>query len=152
MLAALLALKTFTKWKPVKSVLLQIDSQVALSYIAKQGGTKSLNLLSRAKEIWDYLESKQIELVVEWLPTKLNDRADFQSRNVKDSSEWKLDPQIFREVERIWGSPSIDLFASRTSHQLATYMSLKADPDAVATDAFQQPWTDMFPYAFPPSL
>ena len=150
MLAACLALKTFTKWQPVKSVLLQIDSQVALAYIAKQGSPKSLNLLRRSKEIWDYLESKQMELSVEWLPTKLNDRADFQSRNVQDSSEWKLDPCVFQEIVRRMGSPSVDLFASRTSHQLETYMAFKADPEAMATDAFQHPWTDMFPYAFPP--
>jgi hypothetical protein len=150
MLAALLALKTFTKWKPAKSVLLQIDSQVALAYIAKQGGTKSPNLLAQAKEIWDYLELKQIELSVEWLPTELNVKADFQSRNVQDSAEWKLDPQIFLTIGEIWGPPSIDLFASRTSHQLPMYMSLKADPNATAIDALQQPWENMFPFAFPP--
>ncbi len=150
MLAALIALKTFTKWKAGKSVLLQIDSKVALSYIVKQGGTKSLNLLNRAKEIWDYLELKQIELVVEWLPTKLNVEADFQSRNVQDPTEWKLDPKIFVAIGEILGCPSIDLFASRTSHQMVPYMSLKADPEAAATDALQQPWKDMFQYSFPP--
>jgi hypothetical protein len=48
------------------------------------------------------------------------------------------------------GHPTVDLFASRTSHQLDNYMSFKMDPGATATDAFQQPWENMLPYAFPP--
>ena len=87
LLAAILAVKTFSKWKRTKSILLQIDSQVALSYIVKQGGTKSPKLVRRAKELWEYLASKGISLMAEWLPTELNEKADFQSRNDSDSSE-----------------------------------------------------------------
>jgi hypothetical protein len=150
LLAAILAIKTFSKWRQTKSIFLQIDSQVALSYIVNQGGTKSPRLVERAKELWAYLASKEISISAEWLPTKLNGRADFQSRNVSDSSEWKLDPTIFREICAHWGQPTVDLFASRTSHQMEAYMSLKMDPSSLATDALQQSWDNMFPYAFPP--
>jgi hypothetical protein len=150
MLAATLAVKTFTKWSPTDSILLQIDSQVALSYIVKQGGTKNLEMVREAKNLWTYLAEKGITLTAEWLPTKLNDRADFQSRNVSDSAEWKLKPSVFRMICAQWGQPSVDLFASRTSHQMDQYMSLKMDPQAIAIDAMQQTWDNMFPFAFPP--
>jgi len=150
LLAAHLAIQTFTKWKPVKSIHLQIDNQVALAYITNQGGTKSLDLLNRAKELWDYLRLKGISLSAEWLPTDLNVEADAESRNVEDSSEWKLNQSVFHQICNRWGQPTVDLFASRTSHQMDNYMSFKMDPGATATDAFQQPWENMRPYAFPP--
>ena len=41
LLAADLAIRTFTKWREVKSIHLQVDNTAAVSYILKQGGTKS---------------------------------------------------------------------------------------------------------------
>ena len=48
------------------------------------------------------------------------------------------------------GSPTVDLFASLMNHQINKYISWKPDPTSIATDAFQQNWSQMFPYAFPP--
>jgi len=150
MIAALLAIKTFTRGTSIDSIHLQIDNQAALAYIANQGGTKSLKLLKIAKETWTYLKSKNISITTEWLPTELNKEADYESRNVEDSSEWKLNPTVFRQICKQMGQPTIDLFASRTSHQLGNYMSYKMDPEASAVNAFQQQWEHMLPYAFPP--
>ena len=48
------------------------------------------------------------------------------------------------------GKSDIDMFASRTSHQLPKYVSWRPDPMSFATDALQQDWTYRFLYAFPP--
>jgi hypothetical protein len=150
LLASHLAIQTFTKWKNVNSIHLLTDSKIALAYILNQGGTKSPSLLKRAKDLWDYLLNKNITITAEWLPTDLNHEADTQSREVGDRSEWMLDPGLFQEICSCMGQPTIDLFASRISHQLPKYMSLKMDPNSEATDAFQQNWSNETPYAFPP--
>lgn len=151
MIAADLAVRTFLKMFPkTRSVLLKVDNMTALSYIVKMGGTVNSNLIQGAKSLWSFLISKGITLTAEYISTKLNVDADFQSRNVEDSSEWKLHPDIFQKICREWGHPDVDLFASRTSHQLRPYMSLKPDPDCLKVDALQQNWAHWFPYAFPP--
>ena len=151
MIAADLAVKTFLRMFPrSRSILLKVDNMTALSYIVKMGGTGSATLIEGAKSLWSFLGSKGTTLIAEYIPTKLNVAADFQSRNVEDSSEWKLHPKVFRAVCQIMGQPEVDLFASRTSHQLNPYMSLKPDPNCGAVDALKQNWAHLFPYAFPP--
>ena len=150
MIAAELAIKTFTKGKTVKSIHLQVDNTTALKYIVKMGGTKNQTLIAIAKRIWEYLLSNAITLTVEYIPSKLNTAADWESRNTWDSSEWKLDPVIFRQICQILGKPQVDLFASRVSHQLPRYMSRKKDPICEAQNALLKDWSRIFPYAFPP--
>ena len=151
MIAADLAVRTFSKLHPsAKSIHLKIDNITALAYIMKMGGTKNTDLIKRSKSLWEYLLSWQITLTAEYLPSILNVEADYQSRNVQDWSEWKLCPQTFKMICKHLGNPNMDLFASRTSHQILPYMSLKLDPMCHAVDAFQQNWAHMFPYAFPP--
>ena len=39
----------------IQSVNIQVDNQIALSYLLKTGGAMSQELLRVLKEIWDYL-------------------------------------------------------------------------------------------------
>jgi len=55
-----------------------------------------------SKEIWDNLMSRGI---TEYLPGKLNIEADRESRQMKDSSEWKLCLMVFQKIVAMWGSP-----------------------------------------------
>ena len=151
LMAAELAIKTFTQQHTeAKNVHLMIDNKSALAYLVKMGGTKSRHLMEKAKTIWDFLLSRGIMLTAEYLPTELNVEADHESRNVADWSEWKLSARAFNLTCQWFGLPEVDLFASRTSHQLENYMSLKPDPQCIAVDALQQNWNRGFLYAFPP--
>ena len=150
LLAAELGLKTFTKLKEVSSIHLRMDNTTALSYLAKMGGTKNIEMINISKRIWSYLISKKITLTLEYIPSELNIIADWESRNWVDSSEWKLNHKIFLSICSILGTPEVDLFASRTSHQLQNYMSWKPDPQSSGTNALLQNWNFRFPYAFPP--
>ena len=150
LLAAELAIKTFTKDHKPASVHMRIDNTSALSYIVKMGGTQSLPMLTVAKRIWQYLLEHEITITAEWIPSHLNTIADWESRNVSDSTEWKLSPRVFQSICRVMGQPDIDLFASRISHQIPKYFSWKPDPDCLAVDAFRQKWGRGLPYAFPP--
>ena len=93
-------------------------------HLVKMGGTKSTELNKFSKENWEYLIGNKIKLTAEYLPSSQNIQADWESCHTKDSSEWKMCPQIF--------------FASRLSHQLSRYMSWKLDPCCRAVGALQQ--------------
>ena len=97
--AAKLAILTFIRIHPeVKSIHLQMDNIVCLSYIVKMGGIHNKVLSDISKEIWDFLLLKEITFTAEYLPGVLNQEADFQSRSMKDSSEWEL-----KFKGEIWG-------------------------------------------------
>ena len=117
----------------------------------ERGGlARSQELLQVAKEIWDYLLANRIAITTEYLPSSLNIQADWQSRNHKDSSDWKLNPKIFSQIVKIRGIPQIDLFASRLNHQLPKYMSWHPDQGSSAVDSLQHSWRNLYEYAFPP--
>ena len=80
------------------------------------GGTHSQELLQIAKEIWDYLLANWIAVTTEYLPSNLNIQADWQSGNHRVSSDWKLNPKIFSQIEKIRAIPQIDRFASWLNH------------------------------------
>ena len=103
-----------------------------------------------AKEIWDYLLANGIAVTAEYLPSSLNIQADWQSRNHRDSSNWKLNPKIFSQIVKIRGIPQIDLFASRLNNQLPKYMSWHPDPGSCAVDSLQHSWRNLYGYAFSP--
>ena len=65
--------------------------------------------------------------------------------------EWKLNETIFAEIVRIWGLPSIDMFASCLNKQVDQFVSWKPDPDAIAVDSFSLNWAKYnLIYAFVP--
>ena len=149
--AAKYAILTFTRLYPTaRTIHIKMDNIVALSYLVKMGGTRNQLLVQISKEIWEYLLDKGITITAEYLPGALNREADMQSRTVKDSSEWKLNPVVFQNLCKSWWTPDIDLFASRVSHQVPAYVSWKLDPYSKGRDAFQMRWTHTKGYAFPP--
>ena len=99
-----------------------------------------------------YLLHYGITITAEYLQSSMNVEADWQSRNSKDHSEWKLLPQVFQRIYQIKGKPEMDLFASPLSAQLLWYMAWKRDPCSQGTDAIEQIWSNQYLYAFPPFL
>ena len=57
---------------------------------------------------------------------------------------------MFESLQDFLGPFSVDLFASRTNHQLPEYCSWRPDPAARTVDAFSIPWSSERPYLFPP--
>ena len=127
-----------------------MDNKVALVYHLKMGGTCSPQILKISKSIWNYLLPNEITIIAEHLPRRLNVRADWESRNATDSSNWKLHQKVYLKITKPLGTPAVDLFASRMYHQLPQYMGWKPDRNSFGTDAMQQDWNKMFGFAFPP--
>ena len=82
----------------------------------------------------------------------MNVEAEWQSRNSRDPSEWKLFPKVFQQVFQRRGMPKIDLLASRVSHQLPQCFAWKPDPFSQGTDALQQIWRQSIPLCVSPIL
>ena len=92
MKAGHLAILTFTKFKIVQRVHVEMDNKVALSDLVKMWGrgTHNKGLLGLSKQIWDYLQSKKITITSEYLPDDLNGTADWESCIFQDKRDWKL--------------------------------------------------------------
>lgn len=150
LLAVVYALNAFVT-KPGLSILLRVDNNTALAYINKFGGCRSTNCHKIAKRIWQFCESKRCWITAGYISTKDNVIADSLSRDkrVDSSSEYKLNPRLFKNIIDQFTIPYIDLFASANNTQLPKYVSWFPDAKAIAIDAFTVPW-DMFFYAFPP--
>jgi hypothetical protein len=67
--------------------------------------------------------------------------ADRRSREFGDQTEWQLSEQVFQKICTRFGTPDVDLFASRLNAQLDTFVSWRPDPDAMAIDAFSLDWS-----------
>jgi hypothetical protein len=66
------------------------------------------------------------------------------------TNNWKLNPEIFKQVNKILGPLDTDLFAERLNAQTNKFISWKPDQLAVGTDAFTVNWLGLNAYAFPP--
>jgi hypothetical protein len=145
-----LALKTFPI--PANStILIRTDSTTSLSYINKQGGTRSLSLLNLATEVWNWCLNKNIAIQAQHISGIHNVTADMESRRTYFKNQWQIKPEIFQEINQHWGPHSVDLFADRTTRLLPKYVSWLPDPDAIHTDAFSIQWKNWtIPFANPP--
>ena len=147
LLAATVALKTFVNNRTRLSVLLKLDNTSAVAYINNQGGTISKNLVALTRDLWMWCLEQNIHIQAQYLPGVQNCTADRESRSMRDRSDWKLNPQIFRQINRRHGPLKVDLFASLLTNQCQRYYSWRPDPFAEAVDAFLQDWSTVKGFA-----
>ena len=99
-----------------------------------------------AKEIWLWCAEQNIWLTAVHVPGVKNVEADRQSRLPHSSLEWTLDNTVFKDcISERNVLPTIDLLASRISHQLPNYVSWHPNPGAVAIDALYLSWKECVP-------
>ena len=145
--AAFFALKSFLPTQTNKIICLKLDNTTAVSYLNNLGGTHCPQLLHLAIAIWDWCEKRHLFLLAQHIPGKTNVEADTESRVKRDLNDWRIPPKIIAPLIR---DCTIDLFASRLTHQLKRYVSWRPDPSAVHNDAFTMDWSNLKAYAFPP--
>ena len=107
------------------------------------GGRKIKDIIS----VRDYLLSRKIAITAEYLPGMMNLETNRESRNLKDTSEWKMCTEAFKNICQARRTPDIDLFVSIISHQFLQYLSWKLNPFSRGQDAVQINWsqTSSFP-------
>ena len=148
--AAFLCLKYFCDKVTDEHIHLFMDNTVALKYISKMGGRKTL-LKALAKDIWKWCEQRNIWISAFHIPGKLNITADKLSRQkCNEDMEWAIQPDIYELISHKMGFSDIDLFASVKNCKNARYMSYMPEKDAVAINAFSVSSDYKLHYAFPP--
>lgn len=148
--AALLALKSFATDLSDCEILLRIDNTTAITYINRMGGVRVDYLQADAKELWNWCEKRRLWVFAEYIPSKENVEADTLSRLENRDTEWELADYAFRRIQKIFGKPEIDLFASNTNKKCKSYCSWERDPEAFVINAFTTSWSHLNFYAFPP--
>ncbi|XP_045133325.1 uncharacterized protein LOC123517379 [Portunus trituberculatus] len=127
------------------------DNATALSYLAKEGGTRSGSLNAEAQAILQWAEDHAVRILTQFAKGSANVLADCLSRQDQIiSTEWTLHQEVCNLLWRLWSYPTVDLFAMRLNFRLPNFISLFRDPMAVATDAFLYNWDHQDLYAFPP--
>ena len=129
---------------------MKLDNVTAVTYINKLGGTHSQPLCQLAMTVWEWYLQRNVFLVAEHLPGKDNIVANRESRLTRDSCAWMLNPQVFQRIQQQMGPLQTDLFAFRLTKQLPSFFSWRPDPEAIATDAFNQNWAQTRGFANPP--
>jgi hypothetical protein len=149
LMAIFIGLKVFCRDLRNVHIGIQSDNTAAVAYINDMGGMRSKKLDRLAIEIWEWCFERELFLTAQHIPGVSND-ADESSRNFTLDKEWKLKTEIFDRICRQLFVPDVDLFASRLSHQLDSYVAWSFDPEAFAIDAFTLEWNGFCPYIFPP--
>ncbi len=143
-----LAVEAFLPHLHGKRVQVATDNTATMAYINHMGGrTRELSVV--AERLWRLCLTAGIQLAAVFLPGVQNTRADALSR-FHDRSDWQLNPELFSELDRLWGPHDVDMFASRLNCQVRRFFSWRADPAAEAVDAFNQQWSGFNGYANPP--
>ena len=143
-------------WAPVlqgHQVMIATDNSTIVSYINKQGGTRSPTLLRLTVELLLCLEAQNIIVRARHFPGCLNVIADHLfCPNQPIATEWSLHPDIVNRtcIFRLWEPPEVDMFATVSNSHHPWFMSPIPEPRVLAVDALSQDWHWRSMYMFPP--
>ena len=132
-------------------IIIATDNTTVLSYLKRQGGTRSQSLLFWTQKVFQICQEIDLEFQSRHIPGRRNLLADQLSRrNQVVHSEWSLNQSVLVHLWSIWGLPQIDTFATQFNNRLPRYFSPLPDPSSEAVDALSQKWDRLFLYLFPP--
>jgi ribonuclease HI len=132
------------------NVKILTDSTTAVAYINNMGGVRSYECNKIAQEIWSLCIEHNIWICATHIPG-IENKADAPSRTINNRTEWSLNEKVFSMVAQVYGTPDIDLFATRVNTKTQEFCSWKPDPYATYIDAFTIIWTKFnLCYIFPP--
>ena len=150
LLAVTYALECFRRVVVGQAVLVESDNTTVVSYINRQGGTRSPQLCAPTWELLHWCMHNEVSLTAIHLPGEESITADALSRGWIHPTEWTLRPRVAQLLFQLIDRPHVDLFASSNNHQLPTYCSRGPDPSAWRRDALAVQWDGLLAYACPP--
>ena len=148
--AVFLTVKHFLPVLKNKNVLIRSDSTTVCQYVNRQGGTKSPPLCYRTWDLWNFALENNMHLKAAHILGARNILADQLSRVRVRPTEWQMHKVVVQTLFQIWGTPLIDLFASKENKQTPVFCSWIPHQDALAIDALSISWEGMFAYVYPP--
>ena len=151
--AVRLALESFQDLVQGSAVMVASDNSTVVSYIRRQGGTRSRLLFRETESLLLWCASLGISLQAKHIAGRLNVLADRLSRqDVALPGEWSLSQRVANSLFDMLGLPLLDLFASSLNNKLPRFVSLVPENKAFARDAMSLSWDNLFGYAFPPFI
>ena len=108
-----------------KAVSIFCDNSTAVSYLRKEGGTRSPFLNSLTQGILRWAESHSIRLLPQFIPGSLNVLADSLSRpHQLPHTEWSLHPEVFHSYQSSLAGANRLVCHVRQSPMFCLFLSL----------------------------
>ena len=115
------ALLTFRNVFEGKTMKWFTDNQNCVK-IVKSGNMK-FELQTIAKSIFSVCSQRGISIDVQWIPRSENMLADYISKMI-DHEDWGVSFEFFHFIDEMWGSHTIDHFASHINTKFPRFNSL----------------------------
>ena len=96
----------------------RIQSDNAVAYVNHQGGIRSSAAATEVAHILRWAERSVPTLLAVYIPGVQNWQANFLSHTTLDQGEWSLHPEVFQCLCQKWGTPDVDLLASRLNRKV----------------------------------
>ena len=133
------------------TIMVVSDNATVVAYINHQGGTISFATWLESRELLLLTREKGWSIRSRHIAGALNTRADRLSRKGQIlPTEWSLHQDIAKMMFEWWGTPLVDLFATRENTKCLTFVSPHLDRMAIDCDALNISWERRIAYAFPP--
>jgi ribonuclease HI len=126
------AISTFLHQLAGRSVRLHEDNQAVVAVLTHLT-TRSPAMMTELRKLWWLLDTHSVSIRATYIRSAANVWADRLSREL-DSSDWTLNPRIFRHLDKLWGPHTVDRFASMENALLARYNSRWLDPQTEGVD------------------
>ena len=149
----ILALPSIPEGVTCLCVTAMCDNSTVVASVDKRSRTVSRSLCSLAGRLLRWSECLDLHLDTGYLPGQSSVLVDLLScRDQVIGAAWSLHPPVVTALLSAWGSPLLDLFATRLPMVLPLFCSLVLNPQTVFLDAFRVPWGNLGVSAFPPLL
>lgn len=117
---------------------LRVDNRVAMPVI--NGFTsRSPALMAELRRLHVVVAVLALTLKATWLPSVANGWADALSR-MRDSSDFRIGATLAARLDRLFGVPTVDPFASATNTLCARFFSRAFALGCEGADAFSEDW------------
>lgn len=133
--AVRLAIESFLPYVAGRAVLLHEDNQAVVAVLT-HFTTRSPQMMVELRKLWYLLDTNDINIRPRYIRSAANIWADALSREL-DTSDWKLNPKLFKYVDKLWGPHTIDRFASKENRMVDRYNSRWLDPLTEGVDALR---------------
>lgn len=155
MRAVLFTLQALSSEVSHRRVLVLCDNMAVVRIIAK-GSSRSPEIMEVMRELFKWAVERGVQVYAKWVPTDSNP-ADAPSRSKDGPHGQMLDPDVFHELDVLWGPHHCDRFASAANAQLPRFHTRNHDPRAEGIpDAFAHDWAsdgeekDVISWVYPP--
>jgi len=147
--AVLMGIKAFGTMLAGRMVECQVDSTVALTYIANGGGRDPwMNQLTRRIH-WELQAVGASLYKAVWIRGAQNQEADCMSRWV-DLDDWQLRDSTIFQIKQAFGGWQVDRFADHLNARATLFNSVFHVPGTAGVDAFSQDWGGQVNLLVPP--